>query len=149
MDIKSEIKQNKFASNYEMALINVIFSAQRINDKTNAALKKYGILRQHYNVLRIINGRAGKPVRPGEILEVMIDKGRDLTRLVDKLEKIGFVRREKLATNKRIMLIYMTDHGAKALAAISKDVTDAILSDPKLNEKEALQLSGLLDRIRD
>jgi len=92
-------------------------------------------------VLRIINGRAGKPVRPGEILEVMIDKGRDLTRLVDKLEKIGFVRREKLATNKRIMLIYMTDHGAKALVAISKDVTDAILSDPKLNEKEALQLS--------
>ena len=149
MDIKSEIKQKKFASNYEMALINVIFSAQRINDKTNAALKKYGILRQHYNVLRIINGRAGKPVRPGEILEVMIDKGRDLTRLVDKLEKIGFVRREKLATNKRIVLIYMTDHGAKALVAISKDVTDAILSDPKLNEKEALQLSGLLDRIRD
>jgi len=148
MNIKSEIKQQSFASNYEMALINIIFTAQYLNDETNAALKKYGILRQHFNVLRIINGRGGDPVRPGEILEVMIDKGRDLTRLVDKLEKIGLVRREKKKDNKRVVHIFMTEKGSETLSSINADVHKALFANRTLTEDQATMLSEFLDKVR-
>lgn len=97
MEIEKEIKQSKFENLLQKAIINLFFTSNFIRDRILCILKDYDIQQQHYNVLRIINGQYPNPVSPGYIKEVMIDKGVDLTRLLDKLEK-------KRAYKKAIML---------------------------------------------
>lgn len=147
MGIKEEIKQSSFESNRVMSIINVFYTANWLRDKGQPIYKKHGILSQHYNILRIVKGKYPKPVSPGDIKDVMLDKGRDLTRLIDKLVSLGFVERKLCEHNRRKMEITITAKGLNIVEAVSVD-NDKMFSQLNLSEDEALQLSNLLDKIR-
>ncbi|HEY8916321.1 MAG TPA: MarR family transcriptional regulator, partial [Chitinophaga sp.] len=91
MRIEEAIKQGKFSNNFHKALVNLIFTSNWLRDANAEIFKKYDILPQHFNALRIIKGRHPKPVSAGEIKEVLLDKASDVTRLLDKLVKQGYV----------------------------------------------------------
>lgn len=94
MEIDKLIKQSKFTDGYQKALINVIYTANHFRDTHAPIFQKYKIQGQHFNILRILKGRHPEPVTPGYIKEVILDKGRDITRLIDKLEVLGWVVRK-------------------------------------------------------
>jgi len=146
--LEEAIKQSVFKNNVRKALINIIYTANWIRDKHSPIFKEYGILQQHYNVLRIVKGRKGEAVSPGQILKVMIDKGRDLTRLVDKLVKKGYLERSICSKNRRKVDIHITSEGIRItdeieqrLSQISEDIFD-------LTEEEAHHLNHILDKMR-
>ena len=136
MGIKEEIKSN-FSSNRIMATVNIFYTANWLRDVGAPIYNKHGILSQHYNILRIVRGSHPKPVSPGYIKDVMLDKGRDLTRLVDKLVKLGYVERSLCESNRRKMEISITESGSKIYAGYN------------LSDEEALTLSNLLDKVRE
>lgn len=147
MGIKEAIKQNKFDSNQLMATVNIIYTANWLRDQNAPVYKIHGILSQHYNILRIVRGSHPKPVTPGYIKEVMLDKGRDLTRLVDKLVKLNYLERRLCEHNRRKMEITITKTGLDLIDVISKDSEPLFKAQP-LTEEESLQLSNLLDKLR-
>mgnify|MGYP000238569141 FL=1 len=147
MGIKEAIKQNKFDSNQLMATVNIIYTANWLRDQNAPVYKTHGILSQHYNILRIVRGSHPKPVTPGYIKEVMLDKGRDLTRLVDKLVKLNYLERRLCEHNRRKMEITITKAGLDLIDVISKDSEPLFKAQP-LTEEESLQLSNLLDKLR-
>ncbi|MDG1517245.1 MAG: MarR family transcriptional regulator [Flavobacteriales bacterium] len=147
MGIKEAIKQNKFDSNQLMATVNIIYTANWLRDQNAPVYKTHGILSQHYNILRIVRGSHPKPVTPGYIKEVMLDKGRDLTRLVDKLVKLNYLERRLCEHNRRKMEITITKTGLDLIDVISKDSEPLFKAQP-LTEEESLQLSNLLDKLR-
>ncbi|MBL7894025.1 MAG: winged helix DNA-binding protein [Bacteroidia bacterium] len=150
MKIEQAIKQSKFESPFQKAVINIIYTANWLRDQQTELFKKHDILPQHYNVLRIVNGKHPKSVSPGDIKEVMLDKGNDVTRLVDKLVKMDLLKRSLCEENRRKIDINLTDKGVKFLKEINEPMRKQYLNMKKfLSEKEAETLSNLLDKIRD
>lgn len=150
MKIEQAIKQSKFESPFQKAVINIIYTANWLRDQQTELFKKHDILPQHYNVLRIVNGKHPKSVSPGDIKEVMLDKGNDVTRLVDKLVKMDLLKRSLCEENRRKIDINLTDKGVKFLKEINEPMRKQYLNMKKfLSEKEAESLSNLLDKIRD
>ena len=61
--------------------------------------------------LRILRGQKGNPINLQDIQERMVNKMSNTTRLVDKLIKRGFVKRNICKENRRKVEIVITDIG--------------------------------------
>lgn len=148
MEIDKLIKQARFKDSFQKAIINLLYTSNYFRDIHQSIFKKYDIQGQHYNLLRILKGKYPEPVTPGYIKDVMLDKGTDLTRLIDKLQKKGWVLRRICAHNKRQMDVTITDLGIEKLNQMIDEVSaqDKILK--KLSEEEYEMLSNLLDKMR-
>lgn len=150
MKFEKAIKQTKFESPQQKAILNVFYTGNWLRDLQAGYFKQFDILPQHFNVLRILRGRHPKPVSPGDIKEVMIDKGNDVTRLVDKLVKLELVSRDLCAENRRKIDIHITNKGLKLLEKMDKPLKESFSHiRKKLTDKEAELLSSLLDKLRD
>jgi DNA-binding MarR family transcriptional regulator len=149
MRIEQAINQRKFKDEYHKLVVNLLFTGNWLRDALGANLKDYGLLPQHYNALRIIKGRHPEPVSAGDIKEVMLDKASDVTRLLDKLEKLEYVQRRLCPHNRRKMDISITPQGLKLLADVDV-LMDGFYEDltEKVTEAEAATLSDLLDKVR-
>jgi len=149
MNFEDQIRQTKFRNNFLKAILNLKYTSSFYNSKEVEVFKKYGILAQHFNVLRIVRGVYPDSVSPGKILEVMLDSGRDLTRLVDKLVKLGLLIRSTCPYNRRRVDINITEEGLALTEKIGKDVDVFLVSIETLTDKESEQLSNLLDKLRN
>lgn len=149
MEIGKAIKQKSFRNSIEKALINLLYTSSHIDVSMTQTFKAKGLQKQHFNILRIIKGSHPKPVSPGYIKEVMLDKGRDLTRLLDKMEKLGYIMRKSNPKNRRSLNISLTENGAKTEAELSRLLDSWYEAQTCLNEDEAETLSNLLDKLRD
>ena len=146
--LEAEIKQSAFKSEVRKALLNILYTANWIRDNHAPIFKEYGILGQHYNVLRIVKGRKGEAVSPGQIIEVMLDKGRDLTRLVDKLVKLGYLERKPSEVNRRKVDITITEEGARITDEIEVKLSRWIDRNLAIVENDAASLNMYLDNMR-
>jgi DNA-binding MarR family transcriptional regulator len=149
MEIEKEIKQSKFENLLQKAIINLFFTSNFIRDRILNILKDYDIQQQHYNVLRIMKGQYPNSISPGYIKEVMIDKGVDLTRLLDKLEKKGLIKRQLCLKNRRKIDINLTKEGIDLLNELKPKFNYLYEQLSKnINENEAELLSNLMDKLR-
>jgi DNA-binding MarR family transcriptional regulator len=148
MNINEAIKQKKFENEWEKALVNLHFTSNEFNDRLIAALKPYSINDQHYNILRILNGRYPEVACPGDIKAVLLNKRGDLTRLLDKLNKLDYVERATNPSNRRRVDIKITTAGIALLKTLKSGIDTIKTIKNNLTEEEAIQLSLLLDKIR-
>jgi DNA-binding MarR family transcriptional regulator len=81
-------------------------------------LKPFDLSEPLFNILRILRGGGG--LRVQEIRARMVTRVPDMTRLLDRLEKPGHVRRCRIGADRRVVLIRITDKGLKKLAAIDR-----------------------------
>jgi DNA-binding MarR family transcriptional regulator len=146
MSIQHLIKARKFESSNLKAHINLIYTYYHFNKRHCELLEEYDILPQHYNVLKIIKGKFPEPVSPSYILEVILDKKRDITRLVDKLVSLGYLVRCKNPNSKRNIDISLTKEGDEVLKELDKIVIEKLRHN--LSEEESELLSNLLDKMR-
>ena len=148
MKIKEEIKQTVFSDVFLKSFINVLFTGNFLRQKQQYTLKPYGITMQQFNVLKILNGKHPEAMKSGEIKAVMIDKSPDLTRLINRLIKNGWVKRNRSKSSGREVAISITADGI----ALVKKVYPIALKDvdqlKNLTEQEAELLSILLDKVR-
>ena len=73
-----------------------------------------------------------------------------ITRMLQRMEKSGFIRREQDASDQRVSRVYLTPAGRavrEELAAIHKRIEDETFSGMMSEERE--QLRGYLVRMRD
>ena len=149
MRIEQAINQRKFKDDYHKIVVNLLFTGNWLRNTLGANLKKHKLLPQHYNALRIIKGRHPEPVSAGDIKDVMLDKASDVTRLLDKLEKLEYVQRRLCPHNRRKMDISITPQGLKLLSDVDI-LMDTFYEDlaERITEEEAATLSDLLDKIR-
>ncbi|WP_447641077.1 MULTISPECIES: MarR family winged helix-turn-helix transcriptional regulator [Chitinophagaceae] len=150
MKIEDAIKQKKFENAVDKAIINLIYTHNWLRDGFNTILKPYGLLQQHFNILRILRGKHPEVMSPGDIKEVMLDKGNDITRLLDKLVSMKLAERNLCETNRRKMDIRITEKGLELTREISekfKERGNNIIQN--ITERDAELLSNLLDKMRN
>lgn len=143
-DLAKDIN-SKFENNRVKALLNIIYTANWINSCQNEFFKDYGISPQQYNILRILKG-AGEALNVQTIKERMLERSPNVTRLMDKLCAKHFIKRLPSAHDRRVVKIEITEIGLELLDSIPNDFNKELLKN--LNEKEAEQLSHLLDKMR-
>ncbi len=149
MSIEQEIKQTKpFHSSNEKAIINVIYTNNWLYLHHNKLLKKYGLSLQQYNVLRILNGQNGEPLTINSIIDRMLDKMSNASRLVDKLFLRDYVTRVENKADRRACDVAITQAGRNAILEVEKELNDLQSSMSKLSDADAENLSNLLDNMR-
>lgn len=149
MKLEDEIKQYHFQDNWQKALLNILYTGNWLTDNFMSISKQYGINDQHYNILRILRGRHPKCACPGEIRQVLVNKRGDLTRLLDKLDKMQLVSRSVNAGNRRMVDILITQKGLDLLAKMDPIVEQVENFKAKITHDEAARLNEILDKLRD
>jgi len=143
-DISKDI-QSTFPNNRIKAMLNILYTANWISSCQNEFFKTYGISPQQYNILRILNG-AKEPLSVQLIKDRMIERSPNATRLMDKLYAKGYIDRLACKEDRRVVKIEITQKGRGLLESIPDNFNKNLLKN--LNEKEAEQLSSLLDKMR-
>lgn len=143
-DISKDIK-SKFPSNKVKALINIKYTANWLSSNENEFFKPYGISPQQFNILRILRG-AGEAIKVQVIKDRMIERAPNATRLMDKLCDKKFIERIRCDHDRRVVYIKISKQGLELLKEIDTSLNLDYLGN--LTEKEAAQLSDLLDKIR-
>jgi MarR family 2-MHQ and catechol resistance regulon transcriptional repressor len=148
MGIDKDIHQNKFRNERHKAMINLLFTYGWTVERLKLFVSEEGITHQQFNILRILRGNHPTPLSTLTIRERMIDKMSDTSRIVDRLLSKGFVKKVICKKDRRLVDVSITDKGLKLLEKLDRrqDEMDGILSN--LSEKEATNLSRLLDKIR-
>lgn len=147
MRIEEEIKQERFANDHQKAIINIVFTAGWINGESNSVLKPFGISIQQYNILRILRGQKGNPISVNNLIDRMLDKSSNASRLVEKLRQRGYVDRKTCEYDRRQVDVFITQAGLDFLEELIP-AFDAMHHASNLTEEEASQLSDLLDKMR-
>jgi MarR family 2-MHQ and catechol resistance regulon transcriptional repressor len=148
MGIEKDIQQASFVSSRQKAMINIIYTYGWIIEKIRDFLSKEDITHQQFNILRILRGSHPKPLSTMQIRDRMLDKMSDTSRIVDRLVLKGMVKKTICPTDKRLVDVVITDKGQKLLKKLDQesDHISEIMS--ALSDKEAEQLSLLLDKLR-
>jgi DNA-binding MarR family transcriptional regulator len=147
MRLEEEIRQSKFKSPYQKALLNLIFTANWLQNKQQDFFKSFGVTPQQFNILRILKGQHLEGISGTEIKSRMLDKNSDISRLLDRLVKKKLIERKICPVDKRATNVFITTEGLALLERLSKSQKeiDSVLN---LNEEEAELLSSLLDKAR-
>ena len=128
----------------------VLRTADVLRRRVAAALAPHGITSQQYNVLRILRGAHPGTLPTLEVAARMIEQTPGVTRLLDRLEAAGLVRRDRGTEDRRLVECAITGAGLKLLAALDEPI-DAVNRDAvrtlDAGDRQALVL--LLARIRD
>jgi DNA-binding MarR family transcriptional regulator len=148
MSIEKDIQQQSFRNSYQKAAVNILFSANWLNEKIKDFLQEEEITPQQYNILRILRG-SKKPLSTLQIRERMIDKMSDTSRIVDRLLLKGLVEKKISCTDKRLVDVIIAKKGLQLIERLDEKnaILDGILN--KLNEKEVVLLNQLLDKMRE
>jgi len=148
--ILEEIQQSKpFRSRSQEAYLALLRTADDSKRYISDVLEPAGVTVQQYNVLRILRG-AGKEGLPTLTLgDRMLERTPGVTRLIDRMERKGWVERSRCTEDRRRVWCKITKPGLALLEKLDAPVNavDEVFLEV-LSEEELGELIGYLDRIR-
>ena len=150
MTIQEEIKQTKpFDKTEEEALVSVARTSSVLDRTMMALLKPFGITSTQYNILRILRGSKDRGLCRHEIASRMIAQVPDVTRLLDRMEEAGLIKRTRGTDDRRMVHTDITEKGIEMLDKVAPRLAEwqskvaAAVGDQNLEV-----LVKLLDRVR-
>lgn len=119
-----EIRQNKpFATVEEEVFLNVLRTGDVLLRAEVDVLRTADLSFPQYNVLRILRGAGPEGLPTGGIAERMVSRDPDLTRLLDRLERRGLVRRSRDSADRRVIIATITQAGIKLISGLDRKVS--------------------------
>jgi len=148
--VQSEIRQSRpFRSKKQEATIALLRTASVVGRALGRVLEPWGLSLAQYNALRIIRGSGSGGIATLAVRERMIEEGTTITRILDKLEQSGYIRRERARPDRRQVMCEVTADGRRLLYKIDPlvDAADeeAVAS---LVARDIATLIDLLDTVR-
>jgi DNA-binding MarR family transcriptional regulator len=111
-----------------------------------ALFKDPGLTGPQYNVLRILRGAGDQHLSCHEVGERMITRVPDVTRLLDRLEQRGALRRWRCPEDRRVVRTCITESGLALLEAIDRPLREQIKREfRRFDARRLAQLDRLLD----
>jgi DNA-binding MarR family transcriptional regulator len=146
--LQKRLASRKFEGPHHEALLNVIIAGSHMRGLISQLFEGEGLTQGQYNVLRILNGAHPNGYPRGEIARRMLDRAPDLTRLIDRLVKRGYVERSRDGVDARQSIARITPKGRRFVASKQIDVnTVTRYLEERLSPAEARQLSRFCERL--
>jgi DNA-binding MarR family transcriptional regulator len=123
--LQNEIKQTKpFASLEQEAMLNIERTAALLGHQLEQALKAFGVTPTQYNVLRILRGAGEHGLCRHEVRDRLIAQVPDVTRLLDRLEEMKLIERERDSVDRRLVNTRITRQGLALLEELDQPVLE-------------------------
>lgn len=104
--------------------IAIVKASARLLDEFSAIVKPVDLSLSQYNVLRILRGAGPEGATCGEVIERLIQRDPDVTRLLDRLEKRGLIDRGRDLEDRRVVRTRITQAGLDLIASLDDTVND-------------------------
>ncbi len=147
--LQQELKKKKpFESLAQEAWLNLVRTYSQLQIRFERMLGEYGLTGCQYNILRILRGE-GTPLPILEIASRTIHPVPGITGLIDRLEKAGWVRRERSTEDRRVIYVGITDTALELLSQIDQPINDLHeeIMQP-LSQGDRRELNRLLEVLR-
>ncbi|MDG3006816.1 MarR family winged helix-turn-helix transcriptional regulator [Paludisphaera mucosa] len=142
-------KREPFGTREEAAMLNLVRTADRVQGHAGRLLRDHGLTAAQYNVLRILRG-LGAPTPILGIADRMLTETPGITGLIDRLEKLELVHRQRCDEDRRIIYVVIAPRAEAILKELDgplKELQSRICSG--LTPAELATLGRLLDKIRE
>ena len=148
--ILDELRQTRpFPSRADEALVSLLRTTDVVRRHLGRCTEESEVTPQQYNVLRILRGAGEEGIPTLDIASRMIEQTPGITRLLDRLEAKGLVRRERCPEDRRQVLCWITAPGLALLAELEAPVAEAAKQVfRQLSAGELDTLLSLLERLR-
>lgn len=146
--LQDELKQSKpFRSLEQEALLSIERTAAILSHGVADALRRYEITPTQYNVLRILRGAGEQGLCRNEVRDRLVAQVPDVTRLLDRMEEMGLVDRERAEDDRRMVFTRLTRKGSQLLSRIDEPV--ARLHERQLGHLSAAKLRTLIELLAE
>lgn len=148
--LSKRLRQTSFEGPPQEAALSLLLAASRLNESLDALCDVHGITRPQFNVLRILRGAHPNGHPRCEIACRMVERAPDVTRLIDRLQARGLVRRGRAEKDQRQSIACITAKGLKLLEAMQPAIDKLLTSCfRKLNTLDFESLTRLCALIYD
>jgi DNA-binding MarR family transcriptional regulator len=130
----------------QRAFLSLLRAADFLARGLEEALKPTGLTGTQYNALRILRGAGAGGLACREIGARMLTHDPDVTRLLDRLERRGLIRRHREATDRRVVTTRLTEEGGRLVDGLDDAV--AQLHRRQLGHLSPEQLQTLIDLLQ-
>lgn len=93
----------------------LVAAAAVLVDKVDSTLKPLGLNGSSFNLLMTVRHSATGSLRMTELAERILSRPANATRMVDLLVDAGYLRRKPSETDRRVVYVELTEHGAECL----------------------------------
>jgi DNA-binding MarR family transcriptional regulator len=148
--LQDELRQRKpFQSIAHEAAVGLMRTTDLVRRTMAAVVEARGLTLQQFNVLRILRGAGDAGVPTLEVAERMVEQTPGITRLLDRLEAKGLVRRQRCPKDRRQHLCWITPAGSDLLDQVDEPMMAAAETVfTALSEADRIAFIRLLDAIR-
>jgi len=146
MSIEEDIKSS-FQSEHQKLLVNIVYTSSWFNTKHTQILKPFDISVQQYNILRILRG-AKQACSIQTLIERMLDKNSNASRLVEKLRLKEYVKRVTAKNDRRQVNVSITEKGKSVLHKLDTEIVNMELELHHVTKEEAKIVNDILDKLR-
>ncbi len=119
---ESERPRRHFDSAEQEAYLNLWRTYDRLREAEDELFAAHGLTAQQYNALRLLKAEHPGAMPTLALAGRLISRAPDITRLLDRLEGRGLVRRERPAENRRVVEVAITAAGLALLKGLAGPV---------------------------
>jgi DNA-binding MarR family transcriptional regulator len=142
-------KRRPFDSPEQEVMLNLVRTNDRLQIRFTRLFREYGLTSSQYNVLRILRGE-GKALPCLEVAQRLVAAVPAITGLIDRLEAMGLVTRERSTADRRVVYVAITAAGLELLERLDRPVNNlhkALVG--HLTVAELAELNRLLEKARE
>jgi MarR family 2-MHQ and catechol resistance regulon transcriptional repressor len=126
--------------------IRLLRAAESVTARVHAGLPKRGLSFSQYGALEALYHVGSLCQR--DLATKLLKSARNITMVVDNLEKRGLVRRERGAKDRRYMHVHLTEEGARLFETVFPDIKARIVEEMAvLSEAEQQQFGAQCLRV--
>jgi len=132
------------------AMLNIYFTASRLKKRADEFFRRYGLTDVQFNAMMLLYHQKGRQggLSQAELSDMMLVNRANITSLIDRMEKAGFVARTP-AADRRYNIVKLTSRGKKLLERVQpvyvNEVKKAMAVLPEPQQKNLVKM---LEKIR-
>lgn len=133
----------RFDSLAQQAFLNLWRTYDRLRAEEDALFSRHGLTAQQYNALRVLRAEYPASLPTLALAQRLVSRAPDITRLLDKLQRRGLVRRDRPPDNRRLVRVGITPKGLALLDRLAQGVRDC--GQRQLGHLTSQQLEQLIE----
>ncbi len=112
-------RARRFDSPEQEAFLSLWRTYDRLRAYEDELFADFDLTPQQYNVLRLLRAAHPEPVPTLKLLDRLVSRAPDVTRMLDKLEARGLISRTRSLADRRAVLVGITESGLALLEEIA------------------------------
>jgi DNA-binding MarR family transcriptional regulator len=133
------------------ALLNIYYTASIMKKRADVFFGKFGLTDVQFNLMSLLHFQSGNEdgLSQAQISDMMLVNRANITSLVDRMEKTGFVHRTAHSKDRRFNIIKLTTKGRCLFEKVEPIYIEEIKRIMKtLSQTQMKTLMGMLEQVR-